>query len=40
LYSTHSINKWAKQSWFFISSTWNWEENKSLIVYGRSETAR
>ena len=40
LRSTHSINKRPEQSWSWISGTWNWEENKSLIVYGWLETAR
>ena len=34
LHSTFSINKRAEQSWLWISSTWNLEENKSLILYG------
>ena len=40
LYSTYSINTQADQSWFWISSTWNWEENKSLIEHRWLETAR
>ena len=39
LHPTHSINKRAEKSWLWISSTWNWEENKSIIVYGWLETA-
>jgi len=38
LHSAHSINKRAEQSWLWISSTWNWEENESLAVYGWLET--
>ena len=34
LHCTHSINKRVEQSWLWVSSIWNWEENKSLIVYG------
>jgi len=34
LHCTHSINKRAEQSWLWISSAWNWEENKPLIEYG------
>jgi len=40
LHSTHCINKRAGQSWLWISSTWNWEKNKSLIACGWLETAR
>jgi hypothetical protein len=40
LYSTQSINKWAEQSWLWISSTRNWEQNKSLLVYGWPRTVR
>jgi len=28
------LKKWAEQNWLWVSSTWNWEENKSLIAYG------
>ena len=34
LHCTHSIKKRAEQNWLSISSTWNWEENKSFIIYG------
>ena len=40
LHNTDSINKRVEQSWLWISSTWNWEENKSRTVYGWLETAR
>ena len=40
LYSIYSINKRAEKSWLWISSTRNWQENKSLIVCGWLETAR
>ena len=40
LYCTYSINKRVEQSWLWVSSTWNWEENKSPIVYGWPETVR
>ena len=40
LHCTYSINKRVEQSWLWVSSTCNWEENKSPIVYGWPETAR
>ena len=40
LYSTYPINKRAEHNWLWIYSTQNWEENKSLIIGGRLETAR
>ena len=34
LHCTHSINTQAEQSWLWISSTWNWEENTSPLYMG------
>ena len=43
LHRIHSINKRTEQSWLWISSTWNWQENwthlymDDLKLLGRNE---